>query len=70
MSEEANEDIGYFVYGIHVIKRPDGRVEYQDNYLNRDIPIEVVIMQLKAFLNNLEKEYLDKYGKKSKSSDE
>ncbi len=65
MSKEVNEELGYFVYGVHMLRRSDSKVLYEDNYLNNRVPIEVVIMQLKIFLKKLEKDYFDEHSNKS-----
>ena len=55
--------IGKFGLGLKVLKYPDGRTEYQIQKINKGIPIQIVIMQIKAFLKNLEKEYFEKFKK-------
>ncbi len=70
MPEEPTE-IGGFGYGIRVIRHSDGKVEYQANSVNKNVPTEIVIMQMEVFLNELKKEYFERYGKKSsKEGDE
>jgi len=60
MSSEP-EEIGRFAFGIRLYRYSDGRVEYNTQSRNEGIPIEVVLMQLQAFLRNQENEYFDKY---------
>ena len=62
MPNEANE-IGRFVLGIRVFEHTDGRTEYQTQSVNQGVPVEIVIMQLKAFLKKLEKDYFDEFNK-------
>ena len=60
MPDEPKE-IGKFGLGIKIIRHPDGRVEYQTQSANQSVPVEIVIMQIKAFLNNLEKDYFNNF---------
>lgn len=60
MPEEPTE-IGRFAFGIRVLKHDDGRVELKTQSFNESIPQEMIIMQLKAFLRNLENDYFDNY---------
>ncbi len=57
-------EIGAFAFGIRLIRQPDGSVKYQTDSVNKNVPVEIVIMQMKIFLNDLEKEYSDRYSKK------
>ena len=65
MSEEPRE-IGRFAYLLKVSKLPDGNLQYEPEAMNDNIPIEIIIMQLKAFLNNIEKDYFDTFEKGTK----
>lgn len=60
MSEEPRE-IGRFAYLLKIFKLPDGNLQYEPQTVNDKIPIEIIIMQLKAFLNSIEKEYFDSF---------
>ena len=62
MPEEPRE-IGKFGFGIRIVRHPDGKIEYQTQSANQGVPIEIVIMQIKAFLNNLEKDYFNNFDK-------
>lgn len=62
MAEEPRE-IGRFAFWLRTFKHTDGNLEYKIQSVNENIPIEIVIMQLKSFLNNLEKNYFDTFGK-------
>ena len=53
--------IGRFAFGITVYRYPDGRIEYRSQSRNQGVPIEIVLMQLKAFIRNQENEYFDNY---------
>ena len=55
--------IGRFAFGITLYKYPDNRVEYRTQSRNEGIPIEIVLMQLRAFLRNQENDYFDNYNK-------
>ena len=59
-----SNEIGAFGLGIRLIRQPDGSIEYKIDSVNRNVPIEIVIMQIKIFLNGLEKEYSERYSKK------
>lgn len=54
-------EIGRFGLGILVSRREDGSLEYQTQSVNQGVPIEIVIMQLKAFINKQEKDYFDEF---------
>lgn len=64
MPEEPRE-IGRFAYLLKVFRLPDGNLQYEPQAMNENMPIEVIIMQLKAFLNKLEKDYFDTFEKGS-----
>ena len=68
MPSEPNE-VGRFVFGIRLYRYPDGTVEYRTQSRNQGIPIEIVLMQLKAFLRNQENDYFDKYDKSVSKTD-
>ncbi len=70
MSDGTNEEIGAFGYGIKVLRHTDGQIEYQPHAIIKNVPIEIVIMQMEVFLENLKKEYHEKYGKKSPPDEE
>ena len=61
------DDLGAFGWGIRVVRRADGNVDYQPHTIMRNIPIEIVIMQMHVFLETLKKDYADRYGKSSTS---
>ena len=49
--------IARFVFGITGIFYADGKVGYLAQDANERVPKEVVILQLKAFVKKMEKEY-------------
>lgn len=53
-------EIGRFIFGLKAFKTEDG-LRYQIQSVNDNIPVEIVIMQLRAFLNGLENEYFDNF---------
>ncbi len=61
-----DREIGRFLFGLKVFKKSDGSFEYKIQTLNDNIPLEIVIMQLKALLNNLKKEYFDNFERGTK----
>ena len=58
-------EISKFGFGIKIVKHFDGKIEYQTQSANKRVPIEIIIMQMKAFLNNLEKNYFDNFNKRA-----
>ena len=65
MTEES--EIGKFLSGLRIIKHPDDTIEYKSQSINQSVPVEIVIMQLKAFTDKLEKNYYDEFSKGVKS---
>ena len=59
MTEEPSE-IGKFGFGLRILRKSDGSIMYQAQSANEKVPTEIVIMQLKAFLKKLEKNYFSK----------
>ena len=64
MTEES--ELGKFLFGLRIIKNPDGTIEYKFRSINQSVPVEIVIMQLKAFVNKLENDYFDEFNKVTK----
>ena len=60
MSEEPAE-VGLFMVSIRTLQHRDGRIQYQTSMMNKRVPTEIIIMQLKAFLANVEKDYFDNF---------
>ncbi|MBI3032955.1 hypothetical protein HYY69_05755 [Candidatus Woesearchaeota archaeon] len=50
-----------FAFAIKVISDEEGNKKYQSIALNNDIPTETIIMQMKAYLKNLEDQYYDDF---------
>lgn len=46
-----------FGFGIKLFRKPDGHFFFQTQTKNEGVPMEIVIMQVRAFLNEAEKEY-------------
>lgn len=61
MAEKFEEPM--FAFGIRIQKLPDGKVAYQTQSQNQGVPNEIVIMQMKAFLRNLENDYFNDFDK-------
>lgn len=55
-----------FILAIRLTKYSNGQTLCQFQSKNNGVPIETVIMQLKAFLNSAGKEYFDKFDKNAK----
>ena len=66
---EEPKEIGRFAFGIILYKYPNGRVEYRFQSKNQGIPLEIILMQVKAFLRNQENQYFDKYDKNTTQTD-
>jgi len=60
MSKNLNE-IGRFIFSIRLLEYPDGVIDWQVNSLNKDIPTEIVLMLIRAFLRNNERKYFNNY---------
>lgn len=60
MSEKEPEVIS-FGFGIRVIKKPDGQEEYQTRTSNEGVSTEIVIMQLRAYLDAIEEDYFNDF---------
>ncbi|MBI1972613.1 hypothetical protein HYS50_01255 [Candidatus Woesearchaeota archaeon] len=69
MPEESTE-IAKFIFGIEIIEYEDGRRENQTHIVNQNIPIELVIMQMRSYINSLETQYFDNFEKTLCSSKE
>lgn len=50
-------EIGRFLFGLKVVKLADGSLKYRTQSVTQGIPVEIVIMQLRAFLRTLERDY-------------
>ena len=66
---EEPQEVGRFAFGIILYRYPDGRVEYRFQSKNQGIPIEIILIQLKAFLRNQENGYFDRYDKNTSNTD-
>lgn len=60
------DDSGQFVYGLRVVRLPDGDLKYETQSINKGVPIEIVIMQLRVLLKQLEKSYFAQFEKEAK----
>lgn len=63
MQEEENKDIIGFGLRISGVKTPGGKFGWAFDCFNKSVPMEVVAMQLKAFLRNIENDYFDTFDK-------
>lgn len=70
MPNEESDEIGSFGYGFKLVKRADGELEFQPIIINKNVPIEFVIMQMQIYLDDLKRDYHDKYGKSERPSKE
>ena len=59
-------ELGKFLFGLRIVKVADGTIEYKSQSINQSVPVEIVIMQLRAFVDKLEKDYFDEFNKGTK----
>ena len=53
--------IGGFAFGINVIKHDDGSLSYYTKTENNKVPVELVILQMKSYLKDLEDKYFNDF---------
>ncbi len=61
---EGSIKLGSFGFGIFARMREDGKIEYDTQIVNSGIMVEIIVMQLRSFLNSLEKNYFDDFNKR------
>ncbi|HLC86342.1 MAG TPA: hypothetical protein VJG30_03590 [Candidatus Nanoarchaeia archaeon] len=57
--EQQDKDLPKFGVGIHAVQLPDGTFGYQLKAVNKRIPMEVILTQLRAFLKKLDDDYME-----------
>ena len=57
------EVTGEFAVGIRLLRYPDGKMAWKIDSVNKGVPVEVIMIQLRAFLRNMENEYFDAFDK-------
>lgn len=57
------KEVGRFAFVLRMLSRKDGKTRFETKSMNHNIPNELAIMQLKAFLRNLENDYFDNFDK-------
>ena len=62
-------ELGRFGFGIKIIRYPHGDVVFETQQVNQGVPEEIVIMKMRACLNNMEKNYFDKFDKGTSTFD-
>ena len=55
------KEVGRFAFVLRALAGKDGKTRFEAKSMNQNVPLELAIMQLKAFLRNLENEYFDNY---------
>jgi hypothetical protein len=55
------KEVGRFAFVLRALARPDGKTRFEAKSMNQNVPTELAIMQLRAFLRNLENEYFENY---------
>ena len=58
-------EIGSFAFAVRLLSYPDSRREYQTGFANNNVPVELVIMQLKSLLRNMKNEYFDDFDRRA-----
>jgi len=61
MSNEENEITGLFFYGFTVSVSSSGQVDYEPLVFIKNVPIEIVTMQIEVLLKDLKKSYYNKH---------
>lgn len=61
--EDEPKVIGKFALGILLCKYSDGKAEFRFQSKNENIPIEIILTQVKAWLRNQENIYFDNFDK-------
>jgi len=59
--EENQAERGSLLIGIKVLRKEDGDFEYQRQMFKKGIPREIIIMQLKSIVKELEQEYFKSF---------
>ena len=55
------EIIGKFNLNIYLFKDKNGYIDWDSNFFNNEVPRELIIMQMKALLNNLQNQYFNDF---------
>ena len=66
--QEEPKIIGKFALGILLCRYSNGKVEYRFQAKNENIPIEIILAQVKAWLRNQENQYFDNFDKNTTST--
>ena len=66
--EEEPKVIGKFALGILLCRYSDGSVEFRFQSKNENIPIEIILTQVRAWLRNQENIYFDNFDKHTSST--
>ena len=59
--EEERNNIGEFGFVIVTKQNALGNMNYETRIINKKVPRELIIIQMRAFLKQLEDEYFDKF---------
>lgn len=59
--EEEPIEVGRFLFSIEMLKYSNGEVDYKTTVFNGSVLADIIIMQMRAFLDNLEKDYFDDF---------
>jgi|GEM_PF-3365844 len=55
--------VAMFALGLRAYQQPDGQIVFLLDSKNQGIPIEIVLMQIEAWLRNMKDEYFDNFDK-------
>lgn len=58
---EEIKEIGRFGFGIKLFLHPDGKLESRLQTANQGVPEEIIIMNLKEFLQRMEKDFSERF---------
>ncbi len=61
MLNEENRENGFFGYGFRAIRNDDGKITFYPTTVIKNVPIEVVTMQIEVLLKDLKKSYYDQH---------
>lgn len=59
--EEEKNNIGEFGFVIITKKNDQGNLHFQTRIINKKVPLELIVMQMKAFLKQVEKDYFNSF---------
>lgn len=55
------KEIGRFVFGVKTFQDSEGKIEVEVKSANEGIPDEIIIMNMKGFLERVEKNFYERF---------